>query len=249
MGNIPMFIARGLNDEGRARASDISDAVAQCRASGAKIISLSLSGDQMSDPMKEEVDAFYNSGGLMIAAAGNQGIYREAMPASYPAVISVAAVDETGEHWSASNNATTVELAAPGVRITSTAINSRGNLVYANYSGTSMAVPHVAAAAALIWSHHPECTNVQIRYALAYTAENVGPRGCDAFTGYGVIQTKDALNFLDRHGCVGAIWGQTSSSNGKCSTIDAFPAQPWWRGWWTSIRSNWNNSWLSWRSG
>jgi len=118
---------------------------------------------------------------------------------------------------------------APGEKIFSTVVRGN-NMAYAYYSGTSMAVPHVAAATALVWSHHPECTNVQIRYALAYTAKDIGDVGCDDNYGYGIVKTKKALDFINQYGCTGVIWGQTSSSDGKCSSIDAFPTTPWW--WW-----------------
>ena len=89
---------------------------------------------------------------------------------------------------------------------------------YAFLSGTSMATPHVAAGAALLWSHHPDCTNHQIRYALAATASH--PKGddfCDDHMGYGIIQLKDALDFLDDNAC--STWDVSTPSKGGCSTI------------------------------
>lgn len=87
-----------------------------------------------------------------------------------------------------------------------------------------MATPHVSGAAALLWSHHPTCTNTQIRYALAYTAmdmddgtEGSGP-GCDQKFGAGIIQVKDALDFLNKNPCDSACesdnWGQTVGEGG-----------------------------------
>jgi len=233
MGNVPLFMARGLNNEGKARESDVIEAMEQCEAAGAKVYSLSLSGTTLSTNMKTVIDRIYSNGGLVIAAAGNQGEYRKAMPASAPNVISVTAVNATEQKWSGSNTGPWVELAAPGDKIYSTTVHG-SSMGYAYYSGTSMAVPHVAAASALIWSHHPECSNVQIRYALAYTAKDIGSRGCDDAYGYGIIKTKKALDFLDQYGCTGALWGQTSSPDGECSSIDVFP---WSRWWW--LRGSW----------
>jgi serine protease len=63
---------------------------------------------------------------------------------------------------------------------------------YATLCGTSMATAHVSAAAALLWSHYEDCTNHEIRYALARTAIN--PEGsCDDCYGYGIVKVKDAL--------------------------------------------------------
>lgn len=227
MGRIPVYITRGLNNNGQARESDVREAVEQCEKSGAKIISLSLSGGVISQALSTILNRIYRNGGLVIAAAGNQSTRREAYPASSANVISVSAVGETGQVWSGSNYGPWIELAAPGQSILSTAINNRGQLVYAQYSGTSMAVPHVAGAAALVWSHNPQCTNVQIRYALAYTARDVGSKGCDQVYGYGIVQAKAALDFIKKHGCAGVAWGNKSSPDGKCSSVDVLPVTPW----------------------
>jgi serine protease len=191
----------------------------QCEAAGAKILNFSLSGGSMSSAMKTVIDRIYTNGGLIIAASGNQGIFSEGYPASDPNVISVGAVNSSAERWSLSNYGPSLELVAPGDQVFSTVVRE-GSMTYAYYSGTSMATPHVAAAAALVWSHHPECTNVQIRYALAKTAQDVGEQGCDDYYGYGIVKTKKALDFLDQYGCTGAAWGQKTTSDGKCSTID-----------------------------
>jgi len=111
MGEIPLFIARGLNNNGKARESDILESIEQCETVGAKIVSLSLSGSSLSSAMKASIDRIYDSGGLVIAAAGNQDSYREAMPASDPNVISVAAVNAAEARWEGSNYGPWVEIA------------------------------------------------------------------------------------------------------------------------------------------
>ena len=68
---------------------------------------------------------------------------------------------------------------------------------YEAWSGTSMATPHVSGVAALIWSANPSWTNVQIREAMAATALDLGEEGRDVYFGYGLVQAKDALNYLD----------------------------------------------------
>ncbi len=64
------------------------------------------------------------------------------------------------------------------------------------WDGTSMATPHVAGVAALIWSANPSWTNVQIRNALTATAQDLGAAGRDSLYGYGLVQAKDALLYL-----------------------------------------------------
>ena len=64
------------------------------------------------------------------------------------------------------------------------------------WDGTSMATPHVAGVAALVWSYDPTWTNAQIRTALTASAEDLGDPGRDNYYGYGLVQAKAALNYL-----------------------------------------------------
>jgi subtilisin family serine protease len=236
MGDIPLYIARGLNNVGQGRESDIREAIGQCESAGAKIISLSLAGGSITDSMKTVIDRVYANGGLIFAAAGNGGGKNIAFPAAHPKVIAVGAVTEAGTRWTGSNYGYN-ELMAPGNLVLSTTVNSQGQNIYAYYSGTSMATPHAAAAAALLWSNFPKCTNLQIRYALAYTAKDVGSSGCDTTYGYGIVQTKAAYNFLSNNPCTSANWGKTTSTNNQCSTIDVRPStsrsRVSWVNWWS----------------
>jgi serine protease len=74
---------------------------------------------------------------------------------------------------------------------------------YGMMSGTSMASPHVAGVAALVWSHHPSCTAQEIRSALNTTAQDLGAAGRDVKFGYGLVQAKDAIDHLEANGCSG----------------------------------------------
>ncbi|MFY8352401.1 S8 family serine peptidase [Pseudoalteromonas sp. SSM20] len=74
---------------------------------------------------------------------------------------------------------------------------------YGMMSGTSMASPHVAGVAALVWSHHPSCTAQEIRSALNATAQDLGAAGRDVKFGYGLVQAKDAIDHLEANGCSG----------------------------------------------
>ena len=78
----------------------------------------------------------------------------------------------------------------------STVPDNQGN-GYAYYDGTSMATPHVAGVAALVWSANPSWTNAQVRQALAVTAEDLGAGGRDNAYGWGLIQAKAALDELE----------------------------------------------------
>ena len=104
-------------------------------------------------------------GVLFIAAAGNNATNNEQTPeypASYklPNVVSVAATGGTDKLTNFSNyGATSVHLAAPGYSILSTFLQNQ----YGYLSGTSMAAPHVSAAAALLKSAYPALTAAQLK--------------------------------------------------------------------------------------
>ncbi|CAN1507449.1 COG2931 RTX toxins and related Ca2+-binding proteins [Burkholderiaceae bacterium] len=115
---------------------------------------------------------------LFVAAAGNEATNNDVyanypsnisttMTAGYEAVIAVASLTSTGSLSSFSNfGATTVDLAAPGSSIYSTLPGGK----YGSYSGTSMATPHVAGAAALYAALHPTASAAQIQQALLASA-------------------------------------------------------------------------------
>lgn len=110
-------------------------------------------------------------GQLFIAAAGNDGVDNDEFPhypSSYdlPNVIAVAAIAENGSLAGFScYGLESVDLAAPGVNILSTVPGGAGDQ-FDSYQGTSMACPHVAGAAALLWSLNPDYTYQEIRDAL-----------------------------------------------------------------------------------
>ena len=89
-----------------------------------------------------------------------------------------------------------------------TVTTTAGN--YAFYDGTSMATPHVAGAAALVWSYDTSCSNADIRTALDSTAADLGPAGRDVAYGYGLVQAQDAVTFL------GNTCGGGGGGGGSC---------------------------------
>jgi hypothetical protein len=67
---------------------------------------------------------------------------------------------------------------------------------YESYDGTSMATPHVAGVAGLIWGLLPSRTNVEVRAALTGSAKDLGTTGRDNNFGYGLVQAKAAYDYL-----------------------------------------------------
>jgi serine protease len=67
---------------------------------------------------------------------------------------------------------------------------------YEAWDGTSMATPHVAGVAALVWSKASGKSNADVRKALQVTAQDLGASGKDNSYGYGLVQAKAALDYL-----------------------------------------------------
>jgi hypothetical protein len=190
-----IFTVRVFGDRGGwIYASGLLDAVYQCQAAGAKIVSMSMGGPGYSDSENLAYRKLFEEGVLLIAAAGNFGdttYGTELMyPASYDGVISVAAVDSNKAVTSFSQKNNRVDLAAPGLKVLSTIPMRWGG--YAYLSGTSMACPHVSGVAALLWSYKPSTTAA----AMLQSAEDLGSSGHDNSYGHGLVSAMNALAAL-----------------------------------------------------
>ena len=133
-----------------------------------KLTSNSWGGGGYSQALKDVIQASGNEGMLFIAAAGNDAVNTDIIP-HYPSsydlsnIVSVAATDRNDALASFSNHGmVTVDLAAPGVSILSTTPNN----TYSYYNGTSMATPHVAGAAALLWADDPSLGPLDVKEIL-----------------------------------------------------------------------------------
>lgn len=109
---------------------------------------------------------------LIVFAAGNANTNIDSTPqypAIYPQVISVAATDQRDQRATFSNYGKKVDVAAPGVNIYSTVPNN----TWGFKNGTSMASPHVAGVAALIWSRNPDLSSTKVRKCIEATTDNI----------------------------------------------------------------------------
>jgi thermitase len=157
---------KALSASGSGSTTSIVESLNYAVQQGAKVINLSLGSPYRSLAMEIAVRNAQAAGCLVVAAAGNDGKDLKTYPAGYPGVISVASTTTKDARSSFSNFGTWVTMAAPGSSIYATYKSG-----YARLSGTSMAAPHVAGAAALLWSAHPDWDVNTLKTALTTTGD------------------------------------------------------------------------------
>ncbi len=185
-----LYGVKVLDGAGFGYDSDIIEGIEWCVDNGMQVCSMSFGGYEDDQAFRNAIDAAWNAGIVMIAAAGNEG-YEEPdlLPAGYSTCMAISAMDSSDDIPSWSNYGDEIELAAPGVSIYST--YKRGK--YTTMSGTSMACPHVSGVAALILAVHPSYSNDQVRQLLQNTAEDLGASGWDPYYGYGLVDAEAAV--------------------------------------------------------
>ncbi len=130
-----------------------------------RVLNNSWGGGGYSQALADAIASSEAADLLFVAAAGNDTIDNDVNP-HYPSnyenasVLSVASTDQTdGISWFSHYGLTSVDMGAPGSAILSTTPGES----YASYSGTSMATPHVAGAAALVLSINPELSTQELK--------------------------------------------------------------------------------------
>lgn len=177
-----LAIGKVLDFDGRGQKSWIIAGMEwAARDQRARVISMSLGGGgDATDPMSRAVDELSReTGALFVIAAGNGGPHAISSPGAADAALTVGAVDSADHLADFSSQGPRdgdaglkPELTAPGVDIVAARSHyKRGSGYYTTMSGTSMATPHVAGAAALLASEHPDWTGAQLKEALVSSAK------------------------------------------------------------------------------
>lgn len=170
---VRLMALKFLSDDGFGSTSDATDAVTYGTAMGVDLTSNSWGGGGYSDTLRLAIAEAYSNGIPFIAAAGNAASdndQTENYPSNYQVenIVAVAAYDRNGNLASFSSyGATTVDVGAPGVDIYSSVAGGG----YDNYSGTSMATPHVAGLVAMMLGVNPGLSPEDVLSFLVATAD------------------------------------------------------------------------------
>jgi serine protease len=197
-----------LNHFGSGNAADIADAIRFAADHGAKVLNLSLGGGLRSSVMSNAVAYARKKGAVVVCAAGNTGTGQVQYPAAYPDSFAVASVGPDGKKAPYSSWGKELDLSAPGGNkqlgeekgILQNTIDPRDirRSVYAYYQGTSMAAPHVAGVAALLFGAGARSPD-EVEEALIKGASPVEQGRTDEY-GAGLLNAEGALRALGAEG-------------------------------------------------
>ncbi|HWH92307.1 MAG TPA: S8 family serine peptidase [Baekduia sp.] len=212
-----------LDDTGEGDATVIAEGVRFAAARGAKIINLSLEfgsdiGWRQIPQLIDAIGEARREGAIVVAASGNEADTAVAYPARNGNVLSVGSTTEHGCLSDFSNQGTGLDLVAPGggpdaplddagctqaaagrniAQMTLVGVHRTNFGIPRGYQGTSMAVPHVSAAAALVIASGvlgADPTPQAVERRLETTARDLGPPGYDTRYGYGLINAAAATD-------------------------------------------------------
>ncbi|PIR97234.1 MAG: hypothetical protein COT91_02570 [Candidatus Doudnabacteria bacterium CG10_big_fil_rev_8_21_14_0_10_41_10] len=200
-----------LDKNGSGNYADVADGIIWATDHGADIINLSLGGPSPSRVLEDALEYAFDNDVLVVAAAGNNGSNNVSYPAAYSKyALAVGAVDALGEVTSYSNRGVGLDIVAYGGDLSKDFDNdgykdgilqqtlqsgSTREFGYIFLQGTSMAAPHVAAAAALLVEKgikNPE----ELTELLTKSATDLNSKGYDTSTGWGLLNPLAALKGL-----------------------------------------------------
>lgn len=202
--NTRVLPVRVLNQQGVGDSATVAKGIVWAVDHGAKVINLSLSSNRSDSAGRAAVAYAVSKNVVVVAAAGNDGCgllgSPQVYPAAYDGVLGVGAITSAGAVASYSSCGSWVDVSAPGSGIVSTVPTSPYSALgcpahYCTLSGTSMAAPHAAAAAALqIAKLGAGAKQATVRSLIQSTADDIGWSGYDTRSGSGVINPRRMLS-------------------------------------------------------
>ena len=165
---------------------DLAAAIVYAADNGAQVINMSWGDTVRAFIIEDAIEYARHRGCVLVGAAGNSAAVGSYYPAALESVISVAGLGQEKQLYDSSNFGATIDIAAPGEEILSTALNGE----YRKRDGTSMAAAHVSGVAALVLSANPHATHIEIQEKLIATAK---PLFVTELVGAGALDAHAAL--------------------------------------------------------
>jgi serine protease AprX len=204
-----LVVIKVMDKDGACYLSDALNALDWCLENkeryGIRVVSFSVGGESPSEGsslLDEACNKMVDDGMVMCVAAGNSGPAASSIviPGDAENVITVGAVDRSGDIFELSSRGPTAkgetkpDLVTMGVDVVSALAGSKNGK--SSISGTSMAVPQVSGAAALLFQAKPDLSPADVKRVLLKTTDDLGQSGRDNVYGYGALNLTGALQSI-----------------------------------------------------
>ena len=188
--NVKVMPLKVMDEKGDGKMSDSARAIYYALDHGADVINLSLSGDDKNHTYHSLDDAIAEAvsrGVVVIVAAGNQdGDASLRYPANKDNVITITSVNKSNKLGLLANTGSVIDFALPGMNI----LAPHRTYMLLD-SGTSLAAPHAAAAAALLKTWDKSLNQAEVYEIFKQHAVDLGEKGFDTTFGWGMIDLSD----------------------------------------------------------
>lgn len=189
--NINIMPVRVLDENGSGSNLNVGNGIRYAAESGADVINLSLGGYGCSPYIDDSIEYAVEIGATVVVSAGNDDNNTEYYcPSHIENCVVVSACDSGNNKAYFSNYGNSVDITAPGVDIVSS-VPGEG---FKSLNGTSMAAPHISAAAAMIKYADPQATPAAIEQKLKDISFDLGDPGKDVYYGYGLPRLSNLIS-------------------------------------------------------
>ncbi len=182
---------------------------------GARIINISASGASDSAALDDALANAEAHSVVVVGSSGNDGTEATAYPAGVPTVLAVSATDQQNALARFSSYGPYVDIAAPGVDITSTWWSPQDGNGHAVASGSSASAPLVSGVAAIVAGVNPGASAASIREIITDSSRDISSPGLDAQTGYGLLDAFAATVVSDPPSSPASVSIDSISSGGS----------------------------------
>ena len=225
-----------MGDDGTGDVAAIANGLVWAADQGAQVANMSLGSAYPSQTLEDACRYARDRGVTLVGATGNEYGTSVGYPAAYDTVIAVGATGYSGVRAGYSNTGKGIDLMAPGGDLSKDENKDgyadgilqetieNGRWTYTFWEGTSMATPHVAAAAALVTAAGASNPD-EVYAALTSTARDLGSTGYDTSYGYGLLDVTSAVAVAGsaESGSDGSGSSGSDTGGGGSSGVDTTP--------------------------